>query len=218
MKKVLIHGANGRMGKMIADIIKSNPDKGLEVSVLRDIGLEGTGEFDIVIDFSLPEGAQKAFEIAKQGKAAFLTGVTNLPEEFINKLKAETEIPVFYSPNVSIGVYVFTQILKHANTLLSKYDKSMEEIHHIHKKDAPSGTAKSLAAAVGFPAEKVTALRIGETVGTHSMTFSSEYEDFTFTHKAKTRALFAESAVFVAAWLVNQKPGFYSMQNYVESI
>lgn len=216
MAKVLIYGANGRMGKMVGDIIRANPQYGLEVAALRDFGLEEGQEFDIVIDFSLPEGTQKAFDLAKKSGSAFLTGTTNLPQEFIEKLQKEKDIPVFFSNNVSIGVYTFTEILKYANKMLAGYQRSLEEIHHIHKKDAPSGTAKSIAAAVDFPAEQATALRIGEAAGTHSMTFSSEYEDFIFTHKAKTRALFAESAVLIAAWLVGKPKGFYCMKDYVE--
>jgi len=215
MKKVLINGARGKMGEMTADIIRKNPSCGLSVSVLREMGEKAAGDFDVVIDFSSPEGAAEAFKIAKEKKAAVLIGTTNLPAAFVESLKKEKTIPVFFSPNVSIGVYMFTEVLKYAQNLYKGYARRMEEIHHIHKKDAPSGTAKALAAALNFPVDEIKAIREGEVPGTHTVVFSSEYEEIILSHAAKTRALFAESAVLVAAWLVNQKPGFYDMKNFV---
>jgi len=216
MKKVLINGAEGKMGAMVAEIINKNPDYGLQISVLREGGQKAAGEFDIVIDFSSPEGAAEAFEIAKKNKAAVLIGTTNLPAAFVENLKKEKSIPVFFSPNVSIGVYLFAEVLKYAQGLYKGYERRMEEIHHVHKKDAPSGTAKALAAALNFPAEEIKSVREGEVPGTHTFILSSEYEEIILTHKAKTRRLFAESAVLVAAWLVHQKPGFYDMKNFAE--
>ncbi|ACC97604.1 Dihydrodipicolinate reductase [Elusimicrobium minutum Pei191] len=217
MKKVLINGAKGKMGAMIAAIIKNSPELGLEISVLREVGEEVKNPFDVVIDFSLPEGAKEAFEIAKKNKAAYLTGTTNLAAEFISDLKKETSIPVFFSPNVSIGVYMFTEILKYAQNLYRGYNRKLEEIHHVHKVDAPSGTAKNIAASLNFPVGEITAKREGEVVGTHTLTLSSDYEEIILSHVAKKRELFAESAVLIAAWLVKQKPGFYNMRNYVEN-
>ncbi|MGB2578409.1 4-hydroxy-tetrahydrodipicolinate reductase [Elusimicrobium simillimum] len=217
MKKVLINGAKGKMGAMIADIITKNPQLGLEISVLREEGQDVKGSFDIVIDFSLPEGAAESFKVAKAAGAAYLTGTTNLPEDFVRELQQTKDIPVFFSPNVSIGVYMFTEVLAYAQKLFAGYDRHLEEIHHIHKKDAPSGTAKAIAAELGFPVQDIKAIREGEIVGTHTLVLSSDYEEITLSHVAKKRALFAESAVLVSAWLVKQKPGFYSMKDYIET-
>ncbi|MDR0292328.1 MAG: hypothetical protein LBI01_06200 [Elusimicrobium sp.] len=216
MKKVLINGAQGKMGAMIADLVKNNPDYGLQVSVMREVGQSAAGDFDIVIDFSQPDGALEAYEIAKDNNAALLIGTTNLPASFVAALKAEKNIPVFFSPNVSIGVYLFTEVLKYAQSLYKGYERRMEEIHHIHKKDAPSGTAKNLAAALKFPVEDIKSVREGEVVGTHTFILSSEYEEIILSHVAKKRLLFAESAVLISSWLVSQKPGFYDMKDFVE--
>jgi len=220
MTKVLINGAKGKMGQAIIKAIEEAPALGLTVTALRDEGFEQGKDFDLIIDFSLPAGAAAAFELAKKQKTAFLTGTTNMSADFISKLKAEKEIPVFYSPNVSIGVYLFTQLLKQADAAYAGYNKSMHEIHHAQKKDAPSGTAKSLAAAINFPAEKVTYERTGTVPGTHSITFTSPGgdEEITLTHRAVDRKLFAVSAVKVAAWLAKQKPGFYNMEDFVRGI
>lgn len=216
MINILINGANGKMGRAIAKIIADNPDYNLKITARRDNNLREDGPFDMVIDFSLPEGAASAFETAKKNKAAFLTGTTNLPADFIEQLKAEKSIPVFYSPNVSIGVYLFTKLLKEADKLFAAYNKSMHEIHHDQKKDAPSGTAKSLAAAIDFPIEKITYERTGQVPGTHSVKFTSAYKDeeVTLTHRAVDRSLFAYSAIIIARWLARQKPGFYNMDNF----
>lgn len=207
------------MGAMISDIIEKNPQLGMNVVSKHDVGDEVTAEkVDVVIDFSLPGGPEAAFKIAKEKNAALLVGTTNIPEEFLARLKAEKDIPVFYATNVSIGVYLFGELLKYADKLYAGYERSMTEIHHVHKLDAPSGTAKTLASLIDFPSEKVTAVREGEVPGTHSLSLDTPYEKITLTHEAKTRALFADSAVLVAKWLGGQKPGFYSMTDYVNSV
>lgn len=219
MIKVLINGANGKMGAMIADIIAAEPELGMQVIAKRDENNKEENPCDIIIDFSLPAGAQEAYQLAKKYRAAFLTGTTNLSQDFIDTLKAEKEIPVFYSPNVSIGVFMFTKLIKQAAEYFNGYKQFMHEIHHAQKKDAPSGTAKSLAAAVNFPTAEVTYERIGTVPGTHSFKLVSQTEDeeITLTHRAIDRKLFAQSAAHVAAWLAKQKPGFYDMNLFTES-
>ena len=155
---------------------------------------------------------------AKQNKAAFLCGTTNLSHNFIQALKSEKEIPVFCAPNVSIGVFLFSRLLKEAVQKYQGYNFALHEEHHAKKKDAPSGTAKSLAAFIGFPEEKITYERKGKVPGTHSLTITScaGDEEILLQHKALDRNLFASSAVKIARWLVNQKGGFYTMENFVK--
>lgn len=217
-KRVLLNGADGKMGRMIAGIINNDPGYGLILCGGREEGQEFGGSADIVVDFSLPKGAEEAYALAKKLNAAFLTGTTNLTESFLKQLREEKEIPVFHASNMSIGVYLFGLLLQKAAWLYAGYETALNEIHHTQKKDAPSGTAKTLAALINFPQGKITAQRISDTVGTHSAVFSSEYEEITLTHKAKNRALFADSAVLTAAWLLKQKPGFYSMADYIKSL
>ncbi len=217
MIKVFLNGASGQMGQLIAKNIALYEDMAIAGKKDKDVFEKGE-QFDIVIDFSLPEGAKEAFQIAKQNKAAFLCGTTNLPQGFIDVLKQEKEIPVFYSANVSIGVYLFGQILKEAAQKYQGYTLAMHEEHHAKKKDAPSGTAKSLASLIDFPQEKITYLRKGDLPGTHSLKITSSVgdEEIFLQHKALDRNLFASSAVKIARWLVNQKGGFYTMENFVK--
>ena len=213
-KKVLINGANGKMGRAMIRLIEQYPQLGLTLAATRSAGQEVTADFDILIDFSTPQGAQESFEIARRFQKPFLTGTTNLPETFLAQLKAEKNFPVFFAPNVSLSVYLFTQLARQAAALYEGYQVHLHEIHHVHKKDAPSGTAKKIAAALSFPVEQVTYERLGETVGTHEVKFTSPFDEISLTHKALNRDLFAKSALEIAAWLVTCEKGFYTMSDY----
>ena len=216
MKKVLINGANGKMGQALIRLIETHPELGLSVSVKRENKETPIADFDIIIDFSTPQGAQEAFALAKHYHKPFLTGTTNLPETFLFQMQQEEKIPVFYAPNVSLSVYFFTELVRQAAKMYAGYTVHMDEIHHIHKKDAPSGTAKKIAEAIGFPAEKITSQRIGETVGTHTVQFTSDLDTLTLTHQATNRDLFAASALHIAVWLLGQGKGFYTMSDYAK--
>jgi 4-hydroxy-tetrahydrodipicolinate reductase len=219
MTKVLINGADGKMGAMIANIISGNPDLGME-TLKRENGQKVSGGFDIIIDFSSPEGARESFALAKSAKTPYLTGTTNLSKDFIEEMRGEKSIAVFFSPNVSIGVYLFKELLKKSVSYFPDYIKKMHEVHHAQKKDAPSGTAKLLAAAIDFPINDITYERVGGFPGTHSLTLLSpdSAEKITLVHEALDRRLFAESAVKVAVWLLRRKAGFYDMSDYADDL
>lgn len=216
MKKVFINGSEGKMGKAIARIIETRPELGLEVSVKRDGAQPVVGDFDVVIDFSTPQGAQEAFAIAHKHRRPFLTGTTNLPETFLFQMQEEEKIPVFYAPNVSLSVYFFTELVRQAAKMYAGYEFKLHEIHHVHKKDAPSGTAKKLADVLDLPYGDVTYERTGETVGTHTASFVSAFDEIALTHEAKNRDLFADSAVHIALWLMKRESGFYTMSDYAK--
>ena len=215
--RVLLNGANGKMGQAITRLIAQNPQKNLVVSFAREAGQNDIKEpFDIVVDFSTPAGAQEAFLLAKKYKKPFLTGTTNLPELFLFTLQSEEKIPVFFAPNVSLSVFFFGELVKQACKMYKGYQKALHEIHHVHKKDAPSGTAKNVAEMMDLPVEKVTYERIGETVGTHSAKLSSDLDEITITHRAMNRDLFAASVLDIAAWLVKRPGGFYTMSDFAK--
>ena len=214
MRKVLINGASGKMGQALIRLMKEHPSLNLSPDVQRDKHQMSGGGFDIVIDFSTPQGAEEAFELARENDKPFLTGTTNLSAAFLRRLQQEKFIPVFYAPNVSLSVYLFTQLAKQAARFYNGYNMSLHEIHHVHKKDAPSGTAKNLAVVVHYPVEKVTYERIGETVGTHTLTFKTPFDEITLSHRALNRDLFAFSALQIAGWLLTCPSGFYTMEDY----
>lgn len=221
MTDVIINGANGKMGALIKNIVETEYQGKARIAQLRDLDTkEPAPKADVIIDFSLPQGAKEAYKTAKLISAAFLCGTTNLDEAFLAELKAEKEIPVFYSANVSIGVFLFGKLLKRASELFKDYTPQMHEAHHAQKKDAPSGTAKALAQIIGFPQEEITFERTGTVPGTHMLNLKSKNGDevITVTHKALDRRLFAESAVKIALWLTGQKPGFYDMASFTEKL
>lgn len=214
---VLLNGAQGKMGQAITRLIKENPQKNLVVSVTRGPGQQDIqAPFDIIVDFSTPAGAQEAFLLAKKYKKPFLTGTTNLPEVFLFQLQSEEKIPVFFAPNVSLSVYFFTELVKQACKMYKGYQKALHEIHHVHKLDAPSGTAKRIAAEMDLPVAAVTYERLGETVGTHRATLLSDLDEITLTHKALNRDLFAASVLDIATWLVKREGGFYTMSDFAK--
>lgn len=221
MTDIIINGAKGKMGSLIRQIIETEYKGQARIVQLRDTDTkEPAPKADVIIDFSLPHGAIQAFNIAKQNKSAFLCGTTNLPADFIDTLKSEKQIPVFYSANVSIGVFLFGKLLQKAAELYKDYIPQIHEAHHAQKKDAPSGTAKMLAGLIDFPQEKITFERTGTVPGTHSLALTAKGGDevITLTHKALDRRLFAASAVKIALWLAKQKPDFYDMKDFTESL
>ena len=216
MTKVLVNGAQGKMGQLICQILAQN---NFEV-LTREIGGVTPQKADLVIDFSSPQGAAESYKIAKEFKAAFLCGTTNLPQDLLSAFEQEKEIPLFYAPNVSIGVALFQKLLLTAKNMYKGYDLALHEIHHTQKKDAPSGTAKKLAAALNIDGSKITYERIGQVPGTHSLTLTSPNndEEIILTHKVLDRQMLAQSAVKVATWLCKQKPGFYNMEKFLEDL
>ncbi len=215
--RILLNGANGKMGRAVARLISQNPQKNLAVAATREAGQPDYFDpFDMVVDFSTPQGAQEAFLLAKKHKKPFLTGTTNLPEPFLFTLQSEEKIPVFFAPNVSLSVFFFTELVKQACTMYKNYAKALHEIHHVHKKDAPSGTAKRIAEEMNLPVAQVTYERVGETVGTHCATLTSALDEITLTHKATNRDLFAASVLDIIPWLYKREGGFYTMSDFAK--
>lgn len=216
MTKVLVNGAKGKMGQLICQILaRSN----YEV-LTREIGDTNCPKADLIIDFSSPQGAEESYKLAKQIKAAFLCGTTNLPGTLKANFEEEKQIPLFYAPNVSIGVALFKKLLLEAKKMYKGYTLALHEIHHTQKKDAPSGTAKNLAAALNIAGEQITYERIGQVPGTHTLTLTSpsKDEEIILTHKVLDRQMLAQSAVKVGEWLLKQKAGYYNMDNYLEGL
>lgn len=232
MIKIGISGFCGKMGQRVFNLAKQDKDLevvfGLERAGHPEVGktIDGVrvisdnneiSTCDCLIDFSSPLATSlHILSLTKYRKSAVIgtTGLTPQQEENI-KNAAQT-IPIVYSPNMSVGVNLLFSLIKKAAAVLKGYDVYVEEAHHIHKKDAPSGTAKKIVSLLkeeGFSisAEEVKAKREGEIVGDHRVIFENEREKLELFHSAKTRDIFAEGALLAAKWVVNQKPGLYSL-------
>ncbi|MCQ2118894.1 MAG: hypothetical protein MJY84_03125 [Bacteroidales bacterium] len=205
MVQVVISGY-GRMGHMIESVLKSRgiPCAGASEDIVNfddDIANES-----VCIDFTCPDAFRANYKaLARKFKAVVVgtTGWNDIKDEVVAFFE-ECGTPMIYSSNYSVGVNVLTAAVELVSKYLGKaggYSPYIVEKHHIHKLDAPSGTAKSLAAAVetGIPGRtEISSVRIGELAGTHTVGFEGENDRITIEHEAFSRKGFAEGAVVAA--------------------
>ena len=246
--KLIVVGAAGRMGKRIVslasqfDIIAAvescdHPDIGKNAGV-ENVSFESVFApgADVVIDFSQPVSVEQTVQYCLENNAALVLGTTGLTAEQVAKIKAASKkVPVIYGTNMSIGMNVlFTLVGKVASMLGEDYDIEIIEQHHRFKKDAPSGSALTLAENIcvesgdylngsftygrsGKDAIRqkgsigIHSVRAGDISGIHSVIFSTLGETVTLEHNAHSRDGFARGALRAAEWLVGKKPALYSM-------
>ena len=202
--KVVISGY-GKMGHMIEGVLKR---RGIELACASEdvcaVPVELAKEC-VVIDFTTPEAFRANYKtIAANFKAAVIgtTGWYDISEEVFDAFR-QAQTPLIWASNFSIGVNAFFAAVERACEVLkgNGYTPHVEEIHHIHKLDAPSGTAKSIGAIIEQTLgerPEIGAQRIGEVPGTHIAEFKSDVDKLVFTHEAFSRQGFAEGAVAAA--------------------
>ena len=214
--KVALSGSSGRMGKILEKLIKKEKSFSL-VDVAhrsRHPDLWNPKKITGVIDFSLPPLFEQSLDWCLKNKKPFLSGTTGLSAKQTRKLKrASKSIPILYATNMSFGI---SQMLRWLRALKNEDFKAVEikEIHHLKKKDKPSGTALSLKQA--FYSKKripIRSLRKGKELGTHQVTIKFKKEVLVLEHQALCRSVFAEGALRALRWLKKQKPGFYSIED-----
>ena len=174
---------------------------------------------DVLIDFSLPEATATVAAAAMQHNTPLVCGVSGLDESQQAALDAvAAQVPVVYDRNMSLGVAVLDKLVREAAVALgADFDVQIHETHHVHKIDAPSGTAlklgESVAAAAGLEASDIhyESERRGEVPGDHTVVFASATEMVMLGHSVTTRQVFADGALRAARWIVGQKPGRYLM-------
>lgn len=226
MVRIGVNGASGRMGTRILALAEAS--KEFQIEGRFDIGGErlsaealkkrGGG---VLIDFSSPAGTLEAVSCAEAAGWGLVVGTTGLEEKAHEVLKkSAARIPVVVSSNMSVGVNVMLMLLETASKKLPKdFSVDMTEAHHIHKKDAPSGTASMLAIKVAESRgldlqallKSIKVIREGEIIGDHSVTFDGPQETIEIKHHAKSRDIFAQGALLAARFVASAKPGFYSM-------
>ncbi|NNC77093.1 MAG: 4-hydroxy-tetrahydrodipicolinate reductase, partial [Woeseiaceae bacterium] len=170
-------------------------------------------------------GTATVLEVVTARRIPLVCGVSGLGEaEFVALDNAADVIPVVYDRNMSRGIAALNGVLTRLVTALGPdYSMAITETHHVHKKDAPSGTAlmlgETLAKARRMPLEDIpiASERRGDVPGEHTVTLSSTSENLALTHAVTTRDVFAEGAVFAAEWVVSQPSGRYSMQDVLFS-
>lgn len=239
MPNILITGISGRMGQAV---IQAATEAGVAISSTHDAGQDldsAVAKADCIIDFSVHSFTKNLVDSAIKHGTRLVIGTTGHSDEeraFIHE--AAKKIPIVYASNYSVGVNTLFWLTRHAARILTqdRFDIEVTEMHHKHKIDAPSGTARRLLeilneeTATSYqddvahgrlgnigprkPREiGMHTLRGGDVVGDHTVIFSADGERVELTHKASSRLTFAAGAVRAACWLENQPVGLYDMQD-----
>ncbi len=255
--KLAVIGAGGRVGRRIIalttelshfDIVAAidrsdHPDFGKDAGTqagTNAIGVSVSDSWpkacDVAIDFSLPEAAEKTVANCLSTRTALVMGTTGLVQAQKTVIeKAATKIPIIYGTNMSVGMNVLFSIVGKVAAMLGEdFDIEIVEAHHRFKKDAPSGSALTLAEnickATGRPYPDclthgrngkdalrqkntigVHAIRAGDITGVHDVIYGGLGETITLNHTAHSRDTFVRGALRAASWLVGKKPGLYTM-------
>lgn len=213
--RLLIHGAQGRMGQALIRLAEANPLLLIVAKTGRaDLAqLSSVADFDVAIDFSSPEGFEAILAVCIERKKALVSGSTGLSESQFAALKtAGVLIPVLWASNFSLGVAVLNQLVGQAAKWLKNWDMDITEAHHVHKKDAPSGTALSLGQTIQSACGSTPvyhSLRCGDVIGEHTVQFTGHGERIELTHRASNRDIFAQGALFAAEKLSVKQNGYY---------
>ena len=223
----------GKMGKVIERIAI---ERGHEIVLKKDETntFDGLSSADVAIDFSAPNVAVENISTAINLGVPVVSGTTGWLENYhlIEKLCNEKNAAFLYGSNFSLGVNLFFELNDYLARMMSKfkgYKVSMEEIHHVHKLDKPSGTAISLANAIINHTDKnnwsienpqeddlfIDVKRIDEVPGTHSVFYNSDVDFIEIKHVAHNRDGFALGAVIAAEWIIGKK-GIFSMKDVLD--
>ncbi len=213
------------MGQAIAGLVEAAEDLTLTGVWKRGDDIDAlAGSCDVLIDFSLPEATEQIISAATRHKTPLVCGVSGLSDQQLTSFDgAAQSIAVVYDRNMSIGVAVLENLVRQAAAALgANFAVEVHETHHVHKVDAPSGTALKLGEAIA--AERGTnpgdihyeSERRGEVPGDHTVILASATERLSLGHSVTTRRVFAEGAVKAARWIVNQPPGRFTMHDVLE--
>ncbi|MBQ8536253.1 MAG: 4-hydroxy-tetrahydrodipicolinate reductase [Clostridia bacterium] len=227
---LLVNGCKGRMGQALTRLGQAAGHTVYGAD--QDAPLAALPQGDVIVDFSCPEALETVLSEALKRKIPAVictTGHTEAQKEAI--LEAAKTIPLFHAGNTSLGVAQLCRMVRETAKLFPQAQIEIVETHHIHKKDAPSGTAKMLfeAAKEARPDAVMTcgrqglcprseneigvhALRRGEVIGIHEVHISTPTQTLTLRHEAHDRSLFAEGALTAAEFLMGQPPRLYDMK------
>jgi len=249
MTRIGIIGASGRMGKTIGQIVHDASDLiyigGVDIATSTQFGapvyeVKDLQAFitdhspDVMIDFTAASASATNIPvIAKMGINIVLgtTGFTKEQQSEIENAIKAGNVAAVISTNFSIGMNIFWTLVREAAGRLKDYDVELIEAHHRHKKDAPSGTARTILGilheTIGQREEVygrnglqergneigVHVIRGGDIIGDHTVSFSKNYETIELSHRAADRAVFAQGAVMAARFVADKKSGIYAMKD-----
>lgn len=222
------------MGQRISEL--ASTDDAFKISVLLEheghqaLGSKSHGvtiqsnpaalkDAEVLIEFTTPEATFLHLKECLKTRTKMVIGTTGLSADQIKAIKAASKvIPIVFSSNMSVGVNLFFKVAGEvAKKTGQAYKVRIAETHHVHKKDAPSGTAKTLAQVV----EKITKVKVtdiqstreGEVIGDHDIYFESDVDTIVLRHHAKTRDIFVQGSLVAAKFLAKKQKGLFSMQD-----
>jgi 4-hydroxy-tetrahydrodipicolinate reductase len=234
MIKLAVSGCQGRMGQSITRLAfadhdftlaallehKDHPKAGAAVHDLRistdNAVLRGC---DVLIEFTSSDATIANLQACLEHGVKMVIGTTGLQPDQVGQIKkAAEQIPIVFASNMSVGVNILFKLTQTAAEKTgAPYAIRISEAHHVHKKDAPSGTAKTLAGiaekASGTKVRHIESIREGEIVGDHTVVFESNEDTLTVSHHAKNRDIFAKGALVAAKFLSRKDKGLFSMQD-----
>lgn len=257
MLRIAIHGAAGRMGQRLIALTSADKELSLAAAIdspqhprlgedagtvagIKPLGVPISASLDTavdaVIDFSVPAAAEKIIEVCRQKKIPLVVATTGLDEAQLKKLRAAAEeIPLLWSPSMSLAVNLTMKLAELAGKALKDRDADVEilERHHRFKEDAPSGTALKFGQIIsgamgqttqrhgreGRPGQRphgeigYHAIRVGDNPGEHTIVFGMLGETIELTVRATNRDCYAAGALPAAKFLVGKKPGLYGMND-----
>ena len=218
---VLLIGAAGRMGKTVLDLAQSESEIEIEIAAECDLGdpIEpAMKNCDVAVDFSQADSTDEICRAAVKHGTPLVIGTTGHSQQQRKTIEQTAQsVPIVLASNFSVGVNVLFWLTQKAAELLGNdFNPEIVETHHTMKKDAPSGTAKTLAEILK-PVRKseipIESIREGDVVGEHTVIFNGSDESLELTHRAANRRIFAGGALRAAKWVINKPPGLYSMQH-----
>jgi 4-hydroxy-tetrahydrodipicolinate reductase len=245
MIKVIVSGILGRMGRELMGLMGEDDECSLvggydkekrkaEVPVASGAD-DLPDDFDVVVDFSAPDGALEMVRWCVLKGKPLVLGTTGFAEEELQEIEAAAKtIPLFLASNMSMGINTVLAMLEGIpKVIYDGFDVEIIETHHRMKKDSPSGTAKTIAQKITEKSGKASlvygregrglerrgddigihAVRGGTVVGSHSVFLLGQDESIEITHRAHSRRIFALGALKAAKWIVKQQPGLYSMRD-----
>lgn len=215
----MLIGAAGRMGKAVRELADNDPE--IQITVLCDMGdsIEPAMKTcDVTIDFSQADSIDEICRAASHHRKSLVIGTTGHSHQQRKTIEETAgSVPVVLASNFSVAVNILFWLTQKAAELLgSDFHPEIVETHHKMKKDAPSGTAKTLAEilkSVRSSEVPVQSIREGDVVGEHTVVFSGLSERLELTHRAASREIFALGALRAAKWIINKPPGLYSMRD-----
>ncbi len=238
MIRVVVSGFYGKTGSRIVNLLQADAECKLVGGLVRALDANKPktpvpvgqnaktlmSKADVLIEFTNPEATLHHLRaISGLKKVAAVVGTTALsPGQKEEIAEIAKRLPVVFDSNFSMGIALLKELLRAglAAKKMGSFDFHIAETHHKAKKDAPSGTAKDLAAHIAglvgvYPA--MSSVRVGDVPGEHTVTMANPYEVLELTHRVYSRDAFAYGAILAAKWAVHQKPGLYRFQDVLRN-